>query len=42
VGSGFNVVYKRQKDGGWLPATFGTEFQLRVLFFINRDISVSL
>jgi hypothetical protein len=41
-GIGFNVVYKRQEDGVWFPATFGTEFRLHVLFFINRDISVSL
>jgi|HubBroStandDraft_2_1064218.scaffolds.fasta_scaffold140349_1 hypothetical protein len=41
-GVGFNVVYKRQPDGVWFPASFGTEFRIRVLFFINRDISVSL
>jgi len=41
-GIGFNVVYKRQEDGVWFPATFGTEFRIHVLFFINRDVSVSL
>jgi hypothetical protein len=41
-GIGFNVVYKRQDDGVWFPATFGTEFRIRALFFINRDISVAL
>ncbi|MGA2100337.1 MAG: hypothetical protein ABSG34_04490 [Candidatus Sulfotelmatobacter sp.] len=41
-GVGFNVVYKRQEDGVWFPATFGTEFRLHVLFFINREVSVSL
>jgi hypothetical protein len=41
-GVGFNVVYKRQEEGVWFPSTFGTEFRLRVLFFINRDVSVSL
>ena len=41
-GAGFNVVYKRQPDGVWFPVSFGTEFRLRVLFFLNRDISVSL
>jgi hypothetical protein len=41
-GIGFNVVYKRQEDGVWFPTTFGTEFRLHVLFFINRDVSVSL
>jgi hypothetical protein len=41
-GIGFNVVYKRQEDGVWFPATFGTEFRIRALFFINREVSVSL
>jgi hypothetical protein len=41
-GVGFNVVYKRQPDGVWFPESFGTEFRIRALFFINRDISVSL
>jgi hypothetical protein len=41
-GIGFNVVYKRQEDGVWFPATFGTEFRLRALFFINREMSISL
>ncbi len=41
-GLGFNVVYKRQEDGVWFPATFGTEFRLHAVFFINRDISMSL
>ncbi len=40
-GVGFNVVYKRQEDGVWFPSTFGTEFRLHAVFFINRDISVS-
>jgi len=41
-GIGFNVVYKRQEDGVWFPATFGTEFRIHVLFFINREMTVSL
>ncbi len=41
-GIGFNVVYKRQEDGVWFPATFGTEFRIHVLFFINRQVSVAL
>src|SRR5579864_2298175 len=41
-GVGFNVVYKRQEDGVWFPSTFGTEFRIRAIFFINRDVSVSL
>ena len=41
-GLGFNVQYRRQPDGVWFPVSFGTEFRLRAVFFINRDISVSL
>jgi hypothetical protein len=41
-GIGFNVVYKRQEDGVWFPETFGTEFRLHVLFFISREVTVSL
>jgi hypothetical protein len=41
-GLGFNVVYQRQEDGVWFPATFGTEFRIRAIFFINREISISL
>jgi hypothetical protein len=41
-GIGFNVVYKRQQDGVWFPSTFGTEFRIRAVFFINREVSISL
>ncbi|HLV88337.1 MAG TPA: hypothetical protein VKV39_15225 [Candidatus Sulfotelmatobacter sp.] len=41
-GLGFNVAYKRQEGGVWFPVSFGTEFRLHAVFFINRDISVSL
>jgi hypothetical protein len=41
-GVGFSVTYKRQPDGVWFPASFGTEFRLHAVFFINRDISMSL
>jgi hypothetical protein len=41
-GLGFNVQYRRFDQGIWFPVTFGTEFRLRVLFFVNRDITVSL
>lgn len=36
------MTYKRQEDGLWFPVTFGTEFRLRAIFFINREITVSL
>ncbi len=41
-GLGFNVEYRRFDDGLWFPVSFGTEFRLRAVFFINRDITVSL
>jgi len=41
-GIGFNVVYERQADGVWFPATFGTEFRIRAVFFINREMSIAL
>ena len=41
-GIGFNVVYKRQEDGVWFPATFGTEFQIHAVFFINRQVTIAL
>jgi len=41
-GIGFDVEYKRFGEGVWFPVSFGTEFRLRVIFFIKRDISISL
>jgi hypothetical protein len=41
-GIGFDVHYTRQPDGVWFPVSFGTEFRLHVLFFLNRDISIAL
>jgi hypothetical protein len=41
-GLGFNVEYRRFDNGVWFPISFGTEFRLRAVFFINRDITVSL
>lgn len=39
---GFSVTYKRQPDGAWFPVSFGTEFRFKAVFFINRELSVSL
>jgi hypothetical protein len=41
-GVGFDVVYQRQPDGVWFPATLATEFQIRAAFVINRQVSVLL
>jgi len=38
----FNVEYRRFDQNVWFPVSFGTEFRLRAVFFINRDITVSL
>lgn len=41
-GVGFSVHYRRQPDGAWFPVSFGTEFRLRVLFLLKRNIVLSL
>ncbi len=41
-GIGFNVEYRRFDEGVWFPVSFGTEFRLRAVFFINRDITIAL
>lgn len=40
-GVGFNVTYAPQRDGVWFPVSFGTEFELQVLFLFRRQIIVS-
>ncbi len=40
-GAGFNITYAPQQDGVWFPVSFGTEFQLEVLFLFRRQIIVS-
>ena len=40
-GIGYNLDYKRQDDGLWFPVTYGSEFTLRFLFFLNRQINMS-
>ncbi len=41
-GIGFNVQYKRVEKNVWFPVSFGSEFRLRAVFFIKRDISMSM
>ncbi len=41
-GLGFSTRYKRLAKDVWFPSSFGTEFRLHAVFFINRTISVSL
>ena len=40
-GIGFSVRYQRLEKDVWFPVSFGTEFRLRALFFINRDITIA-
>ncbi len=40
-GIGYNLNYQRVEEGLWLPASYGSEFDLRVVFFLNREINVS-
>ncbi len=41
-GIGYSLTYEKQPGGVWFPKTYGTEFGLHVLFFLNREIMVSL
>jgi hypothetical protein len=41
-GLGFSVQYARLGKDVWFPVSFGTEFRLHAVFFINRTISVSM
>jgi hypothetical protein len=39
---GFSVSYDRVAPGVWFPSTYGTEFQVDVLFLYKRTITLSL
>lgn len=41
-GLGFTAIYAPQEDGVWFPVSFGTEFKLDVLFFLRREITLSV
>lgn len=41
-GLGFTAIYAPQGDGIWFPSSFGTEFKIRVLFFFERQMVVSV
>lgn len=41
-GLGFNVGYARIDKDIWFPVSFGTEFRLHAVFFINRTLTVSM
>jgi hypothetical protein len=39
---GFNVTYRKVDEGLWFPATYGTEFWLRVFFGYGRTITLNM
>lgn len=41
-GIGYNITYQRQDDSIWFPVSYGAEFTLHVLFFLNREINMSM
>lgn len=41
-GLGFSVKYARIDKDVWFPVSFGTEFRLHAVFFVNRTITVSM
>jgi hypothetical protein len=40
--TGFAITYQRVAEGVWFPATYGTEFQIDVLFLYKRTITLNL
>lgn len=41
-GFGYNIEFKRLQDGNYFPISYGTEYELRLLFHINRTVSISV
>jgi len=41
-GIGYNLNLQRVDEGVWLPSSYGSEFTLHVLFFLNREVNVSM
>lgn len=39
---GFNVTYAKVADDLWFPATYGTEFGLKILFGYKRNITMNV
>lgn len=39
---GFSVTYQKVDDGLWFPATYGTEFGLKVLFGYKRNVTMNV
>lgn len=41
-GLGYNITYTRVDKDLWFPATYGTEFSLKALFFLHRTFTESV
>jgi hypothetical protein len=41
-GLGFKVTYDKFDEGLWFPVSYGSEFELKALFFYKRRIAVTL
>jgi hypothetical protein len=41
-GMGYELDYKRQEDGNWFPASYGSEYELHLFFHIKRIVAVSM
>jgi hypothetical protein len=41
-GLGFKVTYDKFDEGIWFPVSYGSEFEVKALFFYKRKIAVSL
>jgi hypothetical protein len=41
-GFGYELDYKRQEDGSWFPTSYGSEYELHLLFHIHRTVAVSM
>ena len=39
---GFSVTYRKVADGLWFPATYGTEFGLKVLLGYKRNVTMNV
>ena len=41
-GIGYNLDYQRVEQDVWLPSSYGAEFTLHILFFLNREFNLSM
>jgi len=41
-GIGYELEYKRQEDGSWLPVSYGSEYELQLFFHAKRTVAISM